>query len=219
MEFLIVVDVFFRYILVRKLFNFIFIVVYREMFMIVILLVILKSDNGLCYSFIEFYNFLQCYSIMDKIWMILLLLVVLWGVFFCYLSLGIGFIVCLLRSMWEVCCMGGVWGNVLWKKVLKYDIFFIFFYRIMGQLFFFLCVYLSRVICGNRVGLCCYCMVFRFNVVYVVKICGFFVGYIYFFFISILLYFQFKVYFNLWGFLFYYCVCSFWYKGGLSLWS
>lgn len=132
MEFLIVADVFSRYILVRKLPNSTSTAVYREMSMIVTLPVILKSDNGPCYSSIEFHNFLQCYSIMDKIWTILSSSVASWGALFRHSSLGTGSIACSPRSTWEVCCMGGVRGNVPWKKVSKYDIPFIPFYRIMG---------------------------------------------------------------------------------------
>ena len=66
MDFLIVADVFFKYILVRKLPNSTSSTVCRELAMIVTELglpVILKSDNSPCYSSTEFHDFLQWYSI------------------------------------------------------------------------------------------------------------------------------------------------------------
>ena len=66
MDFLIVADVFSKYILVRKLPNSTSTVVCIELSMIVTefgLPHISKSDNGSCYSSKEFQQFLQCYSI------------------------------------------------------------------------------------------------------------------------------------------------------------
>ena len=69
MEFLIVACVFSRYLIVRKLPNSTSTSVCRELSMIVTELglpVILKSDNGPCYSSTEFQNFLQRYSILHQ---------------------------------------------------------------------------------------------------------------------------------------------------------
>ena len=66
MDFLIVTDVFSKYILVRKLPNSTSAAVCIELSMIVIELGlphIIKSDNGPCYNSKEFQQFLQCYSI------------------------------------------------------------------------------------------------------------------------------------------------------------
>ena len=66
MDFLIVVDVFSRYILVRKLPNSTSEAECIELSMIVTELGlphIIRSDNGPCYNFKEFQQFLQCYSI------------------------------------------------------------------------------------------------------------------------------------------------------------
>ena len=69
MEFLIVADVFSKYILVRKLPNSTSTAMCIELSMIVTELglpQIIKSDNGPCYSSKEFQQFLQCYSIMNQ---------------------------------------------------------------------------------------------------------------------------------------------------------
>ena len=69
MEFLIVACIFSRYLIVRKLPNSTSTSVCRELSMIVTELglpVILKSDNGPCYSSTEFQNFLQHYSILHQ---------------------------------------------------------------------------------------------------------------------------------------------------------
>ena len=66
MDFLIVADVFSKYILVRKLSNSTSAAVYIELSMIVKELGlphIIRSDNGPCYNSKEFQQFLQCYSI------------------------------------------------------------------------------------------------------------------------------------------------------------
>ena len=66
MEFLIVADVFSKYIIVRKLPNSTSAAVYTELSMIVTELGlphIIRSDNGPCYNSKEFQQFLQCYSI------------------------------------------------------------------------------------------------------------------------------------------------------------
>ena len=66
MDFLIVVDVFSKYILVRKLPNSSSSAMCRELSMIVTELglpVILRSDNSPCYNSTEFQQFLQCYGI------------------------------------------------------------------------------------------------------------------------------------------------------------
>ena len=66
MDFLIVADVFSKYILVRKLPNSTSAAVCIELSMIVTELGlphIIKSDNGPCYNSKEFQQFLQCYSI------------------------------------------------------------------------------------------------------------------------------------------------------------
>ena len=66
MDFLIVADVFSRYILVRKLPNSTSVAVCIELSMIVTelgLCHIIRSDNGPCYHSKEFQQFLQCYSI------------------------------------------------------------------------------------------------------------------------------------------------------------
>ena len=65
-DFLIVVDVFSKYIIVRKLPNFTSAAVCIELSMIVTELGlphIIRSDNGPCYNSKEFQQFLQCYSI------------------------------------------------------------------------------------------------------------------------------------------------------------
>ena len=65
-DFLIVVDVFSKYIIVRKLPNSTSAAMYIELSMIVTELGlphIIRSDNGLCYNSKEFQQFLQCYSI------------------------------------------------------------------------------------------------------------------------------------------------------------
>ena len=66
MDFLIVVDVFSKYIIVRKLPNSISAAMCIELSMIVTELGlphIIRSDNGPCYNSKEFQQFLQCYSI------------------------------------------------------------------------------------------------------------------------------------------------------------
>ena len=66
MDFLIVVDVFSKYIIVRKLPNSTSAAVCIELSMIVTELGlphIIRSDNGPCYNSKEFQQFLQCYSI------------------------------------------------------------------------------------------------------------------------------------------------------------
>ena len=66
MDFLIVADVFSKYILVRKLPNSTSVAVCIELSMIVTELglpYIIRSDNGPCYNSKEFQQFLQCYSI------------------------------------------------------------------------------------------------------------------------------------------------------------
>ena len=66
MDFLIVADVFSKYILVRKLPNSTSAAVCIELSMIVTelgLTHIIRSDNGPCYNSKEFQQFLQCYSI------------------------------------------------------------------------------------------------------------------------------------------------------------
>ena len=66
MDFLIVADVFSKYILVRKLPYFTSAAVCIELFMIVKesgLPHIIRSDNSPCYNSKEFQQFLQCYSI------------------------------------------------------------------------------------------------------------------------------------------------------------
>ena len=66
MDFLIVADVFSKYILVRKWPNYTSAAVCIELSMIVTELGlphIIRSDNGLCYNSKEFQQFLQCYSI------------------------------------------------------------------------------------------------------------------------------------------------------------
>ena len=66
MDFLIVIDVFSKYIIVRKLPNSTSAAVYIELSMIVTELGlphIIRSDNSLCYNSKEFQQFLQCYSI------------------------------------------------------------------------------------------------------------------------------------------------------------
>ena len=69
MDFLIVADVFSKYILVRKLPNSTSTAVCIELSMIVTelgLLHIIRSDNSPCYSSKEFQQFLQCYSILHQ---------------------------------------------------------------------------------------------------------------------------------------------------------
>ena len=69
MDFILVADVFSKYIIVRKLPNSTSIVVCIELPMIVTglgLPHIIKSDNGPCYSSKEFQQFLQCYSIQHQ---------------------------------------------------------------------------------------------------------------------------------------------------------
>ena len=69
MDFLIVIDVFCKYILVRKLPNSTSAVVCIELSMIVTelgLSHIIRSDNGPCYNSKEFQQFLQCYSITQQ---------------------------------------------------------------------------------------------------------------------------------------------------------
>ena len=66
MDFLIVADVFSKYIIVRKLPNSTSTAVYIELSMIVKelgLAHIIRSDNGPCYNSKEFQQFLQCYNI------------------------------------------------------------------------------------------------------------------------------------------------------------
>ena len=66
MDFMIVVDVFSKYIIVRKLQNSTSVAVCTELSMIVTELGlphIIRSDNGPCYNSKEFQQFLQCYSI------------------------------------------------------------------------------------------------------------------------------------------------------------
>ena len=66
MEFLIVADVFSKYIIVRKLPNFTSAAMCTELSMIVTELGlphIIRSENGPCYNSKEFQQFLQCYSI------------------------------------------------------------------------------------------------------------------------------------------------------------
>ena len=66
MDFLIVTDVFSKYILVRKLPNYTSAAMCIELSMIVTELGlphIIRSDNGPCYNSKEFQQFLQCYSI------------------------------------------------------------------------------------------------------------------------------------------------------------
>ena len=66
MDFLIVADVFSKYILVRKLPNFTSAAMSIELSMIVTELGlphIIRSDNGPCYNYKEFQQFLQCCSI------------------------------------------------------------------------------------------------------------------------------------------------------------
>ena len=66
MDFLIVADVFSKYIIVRKLPNSTSATICTELSMIVTelgLLHIIRSDNGPCYNSKEFQQFLQCYSI------------------------------------------------------------------------------------------------------------------------------------------------------------
>ena len=66
MDFLIVADVFSKYIIVRKLPNSTSAAMCIELSMIVTELGsphIIRSDNGPCYNFKEFQQFLQCYSI------------------------------------------------------------------------------------------------------------------------------------------------------------
>ena len=66
MDFLIVADVFSKYILVRKLPNSTSAAMCIELSMIVTELGlphVIKSDNGPCYNSKEFQHFLQCYSI------------------------------------------------------------------------------------------------------------------------------------------------------------
>ena len=66
MDFLIVADVFSKYIIVRKLPNSTSAAMCKELFMIVTELGlpnIIRSDNSPCYNFKEFQQFLQCYSI------------------------------------------------------------------------------------------------------------------------------------------------------------
>ena len=66
MDFLIVADVFSKYIIVRKLLNSTSAAVYTELSMIVTELSlphIIRSDNGPCYNSKEFQQFLQCYNI------------------------------------------------------------------------------------------------------------------------------------------------------------
>ena len=66
MDFLIVVDVFSKYIILRKLPNSTSAAVCTELSMIVTELGlphIIRSDNGLCYNSKEFQQFLQCYNI------------------------------------------------------------------------------------------------------------------------------------------------------------
>ena len=66
MDFLIVANVFFKYILVRKLPNSTSAAMYLELSMIVTELGlphIIRSDNGPCYNSKEFQQFLKCYSI------------------------------------------------------------------------------------------------------------------------------------------------------------
>ena len=69
MDFLIVADVFSKYILVRKLPNSTSEAMCIELSMIVTELSlphIIRSDNGPCYNSKEFQQFLQCYSITHK---------------------------------------------------------------------------------------------------------------------------------------------------------
>ena len=69
MDFLIVVDVFSKYIIVRKLPNSTSAAMCIELSMIVTELGlphIIRSDNGPCYNSKEFQQFLQCYSITDQ---------------------------------------------------------------------------------------------------------------------------------------------------------
>ena len=66
MDFLIVADIFSKYIIVRKVPNSTSAAMYIEWSMIVTeldLLHIIRSDNGPCYNSKEFQQFLQCYSI------------------------------------------------------------------------------------------------------------------------------------------------------------
>ena len=66
MDFLIVADVFSKYIIVRKLPNSISVAICTELSMIVTELGlphIIRSDNGPCYNSKEFQQFLQCYNI------------------------------------------------------------------------------------------------------------------------------------------------------------
>ena len=66
MDFLIVADIFSKYIIVRKLPNFTSAAICTELVMIVTELSlphIITSDNGLCYNSKEFQQFLQCYNI------------------------------------------------------------------------------------------------------------------------------------------------------------
>ena len=66
MDFLIVADVFLKYIIVRKLPNSTSAAICTELSMIVTELGlphIIRSDNGLCYNSKEFKQFLQCYNI------------------------------------------------------------------------------------------------------------------------------------------------------------
>ena len=66
MDFLIVADVFSKYIIVRKLPNSTSAAICTELSMIVTELGlphIIRSDNGLCYNSKEFQQFLQCYNI------------------------------------------------------------------------------------------------------------------------------------------------------------
>ena len=69
MDFLIVADVFSKYIIVRKLLNSTSAAICTELSMIVTKLDlphINRSDNGLCYNSKEFQQFLQCYSIIHQ---------------------------------------------------------------------------------------------------------------------------------------------------------
>ena len=63
MDFLIVADVFSKYIIVRKLPNSTSAAMCIELSMIVTELGLIRSDNGPCYNSKEFQQFLQCYSI------------------------------------------------------------------------------------------------------------------------------------------------------------